>query len=194
MKHSIKTLLATLVVSICLTAPVLAGPYEDGYAAFMVNTLPTPIQFWRPLAEQGNAQAQIKLGGMYLAGLGVQQDDAMAIAWFRKAAEQGSAEAQSHLGGMYERGKGVPQNYAESLKWYRKAAEQGHDGAQHSLGVMYIYGNGVPQDYVEAHKWLNLAAAQGNEYAAKARDTLPQMTPAQIAEAQRLAREWKPKK
>ena len=66
--------------------------------------------------------------------------------------------------------------------------------AQFSLGVMYSKGRGVPQDYVQAHMWVNLAAAQGNEQAQKTRDRLPkQMTPAQMDEAQRLAREWKPK-
>lgn len=66
---------------------------------------------------------------------------------------------------------------------------------------MYYYGPGVPQDYVEAHKWYNLAAArfsaaeaEQRESAVKNRDIIAaKMTPAQIAEAQRLAREWKPK-
>ena len=66
--------------------------------------------------------------------------------------------------------------------------------AQFSLGVMYSKGRGVPQDYVQAHMWDNLAAAQDIEDARKGRDKLAEhMTPAQIAEAQRLAREWKPK-
>ena len=61
--------------------------------------------------------------------------------------------------------------------------------------MMYFMGKGVPQDYVEAHKWLSLAAAQGYKDVAKFRDLIAStMTPEQIAEAQRLAREWKPKK
>ena len=56
---------------------------------------------------------------------------------------------------------------------------------------MYKNGHGVVQDYVTAHKWWNLAAAQGDEDARKKRDLVAQeMTPDQIAEAQRLAREW----
>jgi TPR repeat protein len=67
-----------------------------------------------------------------------------------------------------------------------------------NLGDMYRQGQGVPQDYVQAHKWYNLAATiytntEVHRDAAKARDSLAKrMTPAQIAEAQRLAREWKP--
>jgi uncharacterized protein len=74
------------------------------------------------------------------------------------------------------------------------AAEQGLDTAQHNLGVAYATGRGVPQNYVRAHMWFNLASAQGDKGAAKARDSLARvMTPDQIAEAQKLAAEWKPK-
>ena len=112
----------------------------------------------------------------------------------------GHAGAQFNLGIMYSKGRGVPQDYAEAVKWSRKAADQGHAGAQFNLGVMYHNGWGVPQDYVEAHMWYNLAASrfpagEARDRFAKARDDLAaRMTPAQIAEAQRLAREWKPKK
>ena len=76
-----------------------------------------------------------------------------------------------------------------------KAAEQGHANAQYDLGLMYSEGNGVPQDNVEAYKWFTLAAGNGVLMAKQFRkDITPKMTPAQIAEAQRLAREWKPKK
>jgi uncharacterized protein len=80
------------------------------------------------------------------------------------------------------------------VKWFRKAADQGNALAQLSLGGMYANGRGVPQDYILAHMWYNLTAAQGDQDAIKNRDLIAgNMTPAQIAEAQRLAREWKPK-
>ena len=95
---------------------------------------------------------------------------------------------------MYNLGIGVQQDYAEALKWYRLAADQGRADAQDILGTMYAQGRGVPQDYVRAHMWLNLSAAKGDQDAAKNRDNIAQhMTPAQMAEAQKLAREWKPK-
>jgi TPR repeat protein len=76
----------------------------------------------------------------------------------------------------------------------RAAAEQGHATGQTSLGVMYDNGNGVPQDYVRAHTWFNLAASRGNPKGSKNRDIVAKrMTPAQIVEVRRLAREWKPK-
>ena len=77
-----------------------------------------------------------------------------------------------------------------------KAAEQGESFAQTSLGFMYEDGTeGVPQDYTLAHMWLNLAAAQGRPAAKIELDKLTsKMTAQQIAEAQRMAREWKPTK
>jgi len=153
------------------------------------------VKWYRKAAEQWDAGAQVFLGEMYKFGRGVPQDYTEAAKWYSKAAEQGNAEAQSNLGIMYDFGKGVPQDYTEAEKWYRKAAEQGDAGAQYNLGVMYFNGQGVPQDYVTAHLWFNLAASQGDKTAENLRDLLSKtMTPAQIAEAQRLAREWKPKK
>jgi TPR repeat protein len=81
------------------------------------------------------------------------------------------------------------------VKWYRLAAEQGDAFAQMMLGIMYYKGKGVPQDYILSHMWLNLATSQGREEAKQSREKVAKsMTPAQIAEAQRLAREWKPTK
>jgi len=127
-------------------------------------------------------------------------DYATALREYRPLANQGDDHAQFNLGLMYDKGQGVPQDYAEAAKWYRKAAGQGLADAQYNLGVMYEKGQGVPQDYVRAHMWFNLAASRfaprfGREAAVKGRDIVAaKMTPAQIAEAQRLAREWKPKK
>ena len=110
-------------------------------------------------------------------------------------AKQGDAKAQFLLGTMYVKGEGAPKDYNESSQWYRMAAEQGFAPAQYSLGTLYKLGLGVLQDYVEAHKWFNLAAVQGTENALKDRDSLTEiMTPSQIQEAQRLAKEFKPKK
>ena len=118
-------------------------------------------------------------------------DYATALKEWLPLAEQGDANAQNSLGIMYGNGDGVTQDYAEALKWYRKAAEQGNADAQNNLGVMYANGEGVPQDHAQAHLWWNLAAAQGNEVARKNRDiVVKRMTPAQVAEARRLARDW----
>jgi len=131
---------------------------------------------------------------MHETGEGVPQDYSEAAKWYRLAGEQGDALAQTRLGFMYEMGKGGSQNFAEAAKWLRLAAEQGRVAAQNSLGGLYVSGRGVPKDYVVAYMWFSLSAAQGDHDSAIQRDLVAKlMTPAQIAEAQKLAREWKPK-
>ncbi len=127
-------------------------------------------------------------------------DYATAIRELRPLAEQGDGDAQNNLGTMYDYGQGVPQDDAKAVKWYRKAAEQGNAGAQYNLGVMYGNGQGVPQDYAQAHMWYNLAASrlppgEKRDEAVKNSDNVAMaMIPVQLFEAQKLAREWKPKK
>jgi uncharacterized protein len=90
--------------------------------------------------------------------------------------------------------------HRQAVKWTRKAADQGHPLAANVLGIAYSNGLGVPQDYVLAHMWFNIAAsrfpasdAEGRDEAVNRRDGIARkMSPEQIAEAQRLAREWKP--
>jgi hypothetical protein len=149
--------------------------------------------WWRKAAEQGVAEAQYNLGLLYNKGRGVPQDYAQAAAWYRKAAEQGDADAQTNLGWLYETGGGVPQDYGQAAAWYRKAAEQGVAMAQYNLGLLYAKGRGVPQDFVLAYMWASLAASQKSEHAGLRDSIARMMTPQQIAEAQRLASEWKPK-
>ena len=122
-------------------------------------------------------------------------DYATALKEWRPLAEQGQVKAQHNLGVIYHKGRGVPQNYAQAIYWYRKASEQGFGLSQFNLAEMYAGGLGMPQDYVQAYKWYSVANANGDTKGKFARDVLEkQMTPAQIAQAQKLAREWKPKK
>ena len=106
-------------------------------------------------------------------------------------AARGNFQAQFLLGLRYDTGDGVQEDDAEAVRWYRLAAEQGHADAQSNLGGMYTRGEGVPEDLVYAYMRYNLSAAQGNETAQSNKDIIEQrMTREQIAEAQRLSREW----
>jgi TPR repeat protein len=152
------------------------------------------VRWFHKAAEQGYARAQFNLGLMYRKGRGVGEDDAEAVKWYRKAAEEGDEKAQFELGMMYGIGEGVPQDYAEAVKWLRLAADHGHADAQSNLGGMYYNGHGVDQSDVLAHMWWKLAEAQGHEKARKSLSFLVKlMTKEQIAEAQRMAREWQEK-
>ena len=175
----------------------LGNLYRDGRG--VPQDYAEAVKWYSKAAEQGNAEAQYNLGLMYRKGRGVPWDDAEALQWYRKAAEQGYAKAQHNLGVMYRKGRGVPQDDAEAVKWYSKAAEQGDAFAQFNLAFMYKNGQGVPQDYAQAHMWYNLAASSfppgaKRDKAVKNRGIVAEkMTPAQISEAEKLAREWKPK-
>ena len=188
-----------LVLALALPAPVLAADFQDGWKAYARGDYAAAMKEWRPLAEQGDADAQYYLGRMYDRRKGVPQDYTEAARWYRLAAKQGDAAAQFSLGVMYEKGSGIPQDYTEAAKWYRLAAEQGHTYGQATVASMYAKGMGVAQDLVMAHMWLNLAAVRfppGEErkLAVRDRNRIEQhMTPAEVAEAQRFAREWKPK-
>jgi len=131
--------------------------------------------------------------------MGVKQDYTECLGWYRKAADAGNADAQLYLGFAYQQGKGVTQDYSEAVRWFRKAANAGDAEAQLFLGRAYNDGKGVPQNYVLAHMWANLSASNSSgdlqQSCAMTRDEISQkMTPQQIAEAQRMAAEWKPKK
>ena len=170
MKAILRRGFLALAIMLALAVPAHAGPFVDGLVAYYTDDYAKALRILRPLAEQGDIRAQTLLGNIYAEGKGVPEDYAEAVKWYRKAAEQGDAGA---------------------VKWFRKAAEQGYAGAQYNLGTMYGNGEGVPKDSVLAYMWLNLAAAQGLKDAQKGRGLVAEeMTPDQIAEAQRMAREW----
>jgi len=191
--------LTALFLAVAMLEAANAGPFDVALAAAEQGDYVTALRLWRSLAEQGDADAQYNLGVMYGNGDGVPRDYAEAMKWHRKAADQGNGNAQFNLGFMYDLGRGMPQSYIDAAKWYSLAANQGVAIAQFKLGVMYHHGQGVPQDYVRAHMWFSLAALQfpasemeNRDEAVKARDFVAsKMTSAEIAEAQKLAREWK---
>jgi hypothetical protein len=125
-------------------------------------------------------------------------DKAGVVKILRPLADQGNAIAEANLGIMYSNGEGVAKDPAEAAKWYRKAADQGNIQSQINLGALYAMGQGLPKDYVQAHKWFTLAIAgippgPIRERVMQNRDlAASQMTPAQIAESDKLARDWKP--
>jgi hypothetical protein len=146
-------------------------------------------------AQTGDAHAQYVLGSAYYrSGFYIAGDHKEAADWYRKAAEQGYGPAQSCLGAMYRRGQGVERSDIDAAGWYSRAAEQGIASAQFNLGLMYTRGQGVEQDPVEGCKWLTLAAGRLNIRDANQAETIrSRLSPEQLAEAQRRAREFRPK-
>ena len=157
------------------------------------------IRWFRKAADQGEAGAQYKLGVKYSSGIGVPQDKAEAEHWLRLAAEQDDPDAQLFLALMFPGSGEFPRKKlaAVDIMALREAAERGDVAAQASLGESYRDGKGVAPDLVLAHMWFNVAASlssgEAHDKYSAARDAVAiKMTPVQFAEAQRLAREWKP--
>lgn len=183
-----------LLIFLLGVAGITWASFQAGEDAYLREDYETALSEWRPLAEQGHADAQNMLGYMYRFGEGLPQDFEQAREWYRRAADQGNATAQNNLGAMYRQGLGVSQDYQEAFRWFLRAAEQGNGGAQNHVGLMYYRGEGVEKDLVQAYMWAYLAAQQGVDPSIQALDFLAQeMTPSQIEEAIDLAKNWKPK-
>ena len=179
-----------LLILLSLSLPSLAGDFEKGLTAYQAGDYATALQRWTPLAEEGDADAQLRLGAMYDKGKGVPQEYNNAMKWYTRAAKQANADAQFSLGMMYHKGKGVLQDYNIATKWYTLAAEQGDAQAQFFLGVMYHRGAGVLQDNLYAHMWFDISASLGNENASETKAIIAKrMTHTDISKARELARE-----
>ncbi len=156
------------------------------------------FRWFKKSADQGHSGAQYELANCYSYGKGVAKDCAQSLGWYRKAAAQGVNSACLFIGHYYKDGEGVPKDAAEAAKWFRKGSK-GDVSCLHALSKLYLEGDdGVPKDLVKALMYLDLILVQSGAGAFKTevqkeRDSCAKdMTPDQIAEAKRLASEWKP--
>ena len=158
-----KRFVALCIVAVAFaTAPAFGG-WDEGLDAYDKGNYKTALRELRPLAEQGDVDAQFYLGLMYIGGDGVPQDYKQAVKWFRLSAEQGDIAGQYTMGGLYNNGQGVPQDYVLAHMWYNIAASN----------------NAASSGAFEEDKLYE-----------ELRDSVAEkMTPAQIEKAQDLARE-----
>ena len=177
------------------TTPLQAN-LKMGKQPLPVASICRPMNCGNRWQKKGNAEAQFSIGFLYDYGWGLPRDFAAAAQWYLRAAKQGHAEAQLSIGFMYNNGMGVAEDLVEAVKWYRLAAEQGISGGQSALGMMHESGRGLPKDHVRAYMWFEISihddsVARVKKKVEHRRDELAKsMTPAQVAEAKRLAREW----
>jgi TPR repeat protein len=157
--------LSALTLTAASVAVPMAGPLEDAVAANKAGDYATAMSLLRPLAEQGDANAQYGVGALYWNGHGVTADAIEALKWFRLAAAQKHAEAQLDIGFIYSGVEGVTKDEKEAAKWFHLAAEAGLAEAQYILGVVYDGGQGVTMNEATAVKWFQRAAVQGNAQA-----------------------------
>jgi len=138
------------------------------------------------------------MGQLYDFGFGVGADEGQALAWYRRAADDGSAAGQRVVGDFCRTGRAMAADAAEAGRWYRQAAEADDLRAQYQLAQSYFDGTGVARDYVSAYVWFTIAAGQTplvdnrRQLTELANIAAARMTPAQLAEARRRAKSWRP--
>jgi uncharacterized protein len=170
---------------------ILGFMYKNGKG--VIQDYEETEKWLRLAADQGVVEAQFMLGiQMFLRGGLSDMEESMN--WLQLAAEQGHTEAKKRLLTCYTKMAGIyidNGDSKEAAKWFQLSADHGNEIAQLCLGSMYERGRGVIQNYVLAHMWYNLSASNGNKSAIKNRDIVTsQMTPTQIAEAQKMAQDW----
>jgi hypothetical protein len=189
---------ATVCGVILAAGPTRAG-FDDGLAAYASGDYAAALTAWLPLAEGGDAVAQLRVGLMLRDRQGVRwRDFEAAASWFRRAARQGSVEARYALGRLHYEGFLVPRDSAEMRLMLEVAARHDHAAAQLTLGVIFEYGfDDIAADLTQALKWYELAARHGvAEVDAKVQRLRPRvrakMSDGQIAAALDLAAAWAP--
>lgn len=180
-----------LLLALLALSAVAHADLQAGLDAYKAGNYPSALKEFKPLAAQGNADAQVNLGFLYARGHGVPQDYKEAANWYRKAAEQGQPDAEFNLGSLYYDGLGVKRDFNQAAEWYLKAAELGQIDAQYNLGLMYATGQGVAVSLVQSYKWLSIAAALGDKEAEESKKlAAAKMSFEQISEAQALVQTW----
>ena len=144
---------------------VWAANYEEGKKAYLDKDYEKALSILKPLAEQGDSQAQVTLGLMYDFGRGVRKDATEAIEWYIKAAEQGISVVQHDVGVKYFQGQGVEQNYLKAAYWWEQSANSGLADSQFNLGLLYYRGIGLEVDYQKASSLFISASEQDHPHA-----------------------------
>ncbi|BAU48549.1 Sel1 repeat-containing protein [Sulfurifustis variabilis] len=152
------------VIASCLVLAVTAdaggSPHADALTAYQSADYERAMKLFRPLAEQGDPQAEYYVGRMYEKGQGVEKDNEQMALWYRRSAEKGYARAQYKLAVGYAFGLGgAEQDDAEAVKWLKRSAEGGYRRAQKTLARGYSEGRfGLPRDPRQAEYWNRKAA------------------------------------
>lgn len=150
--RALATITAALL-SITLSSPINAQDLGVASAAYLAGDYEKAIEQWRPLAEQGNAEAQFFLGQMYFEGRGVLEDYEEAARYFRLAAEQGDRDGQLGLAGMYAAGLGgLPQSHVVAYMWANLAHSQGAPQGARMKSLIRTNGGMTPADIARAQQ------------------------------------------
>ncbi|MBK8161056.1 MAG: sel1 repeat family protein [Rhodospirillaceae bacterium] len=186
-------LAAGIAALLLIASPAAQADGNAGLKAYQAGDYATALREFLPLAEAGQASAQAAVGQMYLDGLGVPKDPALAAAWLEKAAGGGNARARAQIGALYATGTGVPQDEMKASYWLLKAANQNVRQSQRFMALRFYAGQGVPRDLAQSFLYAALCAKQGDpEGQALLNQLATEMSPEEKARAQALLQTWQP--
>ena len=174
-------IIPTLIIFVSLFGNIgvsESADFQEGAAAYSNRDFATALRIWKPLAEQGNADAANRIGQLYRNGQGVPKDRKTAAKWYRLAAEEGHALGALNLAYEYFGGRGIKKNMISGYVWTLIAL----DSATH---------------VVESKSHYNLRQYESiiNKHVPRIKEGIKkELTLAQIAEAKKLAKECLSKK
>ena len=167
------------------SAAAMAGPYEDGSAAYRQGNFSRAMQLWQPVATS-NPEVQNDIGTLYMDGKGVPQNTTEALRWIARSAANGSSSGQNNLGGLYRDGKGVQRDFGKAFAFFAASAAQGNGGGQFNLGLVYAMGQGTRVDNLRAYMWFDIASNQVPKAAGFRDQIRAHMTPADFNNARSM--------
>ena len=159
--HRMRKILTTiLLTSFC--SPALSEAFIAGLNAIDRNHYATAFRSFRPLAEEGNPEAQNNLGFLYQHGLGVKRNYSLALNWYTRSANQELAEAQHNLGMLNYLGHGVSQDFRIARRYFQKASDQKLGAASYMVGLIHFKGEGFQKNDAQARRYFAKAASEGD--------------------------------
>ncbi|MGV7222356.1 MAG: tetratricopeptide repeat protein [Nitrospinales bacterium] len=164
----------------------LGASYNNGQG--VTKDYNKALRWYKLSAQQGHTASLYNIGAMYAKGQGVPKNYRETIKWYKLSAMLGNLVAQYDLGAMHIKGQGTPKNYKKACDWYKLAANYGDASAQFQLALCYGGGRGAEKDLSKAYMWSTLAGKNG---AWLRKELDKELTPNQIAEARKLAEQWK---
>ncbi len=170
---SLHLMAAAAAASLVLAAGMASADVKTGVDAWQRGDFAAAVAEWRPLADEGDADAQYNLGQAYKMGRGVPADMRIAQTWYEKAAQQGHPQAAANLGLiLFQNGE-----KQRAVPWLKMAADADDPRAEYVLGTALFNGDIAGKDWVRAYALMSRAAAQGFPPAAANLQSMDQYIP-----------------
>ena len=152
-----------LFIYLILSSQLLsADVFVAGLNAIERSHYASAYRSFKPLADNGIAEAQNNLGFLYQNGFGVKRNYNTAIKWYELAAAQGLPEAQHNMGMLNYQGHGLSQSYSHARRWFSKAADQGLSNSHYMIGLIFFKGEGTQVSPERAKQHFTKAAQLGD--------------------------------